>query len=207
MRARLALASAALPCELREIQLRNKPQALLLASPKATVPVLVLPNGEVIEQSLDIMLHALRWHDPAGWLAPEAGALGDMQALIARNDQFFKPALDRSKYPDRYTHDEVAQAATDARTWFDELEALLARTSHVQGSRASLADMAILPFARQFAHIDRDAWAAQPWVHVQAWLQRWMDAPLFAQIMQTYPVWQPDTSGPTLFSTPAQPLL
>ena len=91
MRARLALVYAGLTCELREVQLRSKPRALLDASPKGTVPVLVLAGGRVLEQSLDIMLHALRENDPDGWLAPTGARLSDMLALIARNDGFFKP--------------------------------------------------------------------------------------------------------------------
>ena len=100
MRARLALAHAGLACELREVNLRNKPQALLDASPKGTVPVVVLTDGRVIEQSLEIMLHALNTSDPDGWLAPTQGNLAEMLALIERNDGFFKQALDRCKYPE-----------------------------------------------------------------------------------------------------------
>ena len=99
MRARLALAHAGQACELREINLRAKPQELLQASPKGTVPVLVLQDGRVIEQSLDIMLHALRANDPDGWLAPTQGTLDDMLALIGRNDGFFKQALDAASTP------------------------------------------------------------------------------------------------------------
>ena len=101
MRARLALAVSRQSCELREVVLRNKPVELLQASPKGTVPVLVLPDGTVIEQSLDIMLWALQRNDPQHWLEPPTGTLGDMLGLIADCDSRFKHGLDRYKYPQR----------------------------------------------------------------------------------------------------------
>jgi len=102
MRARLALAASGMVCELREVVLAHKPAALLLASPKGTVPVLVLPNGTVLEQSLDIMLHALRQSDPWQWLPASAQDLSATLALIAQCDGSFKANLDRYKYPNRY---------------------------------------------------------------------------------------------------------
>ena len=197
MRARLALAHAGLACELREINLRDKPQALLDVSPKGTVPVLVLQDGRVIEQSLDIMLHALQANDPDGWLAPTQGTLDEMLPLIARNDSFFKQALDRCKYPERYTAEAVNQAQTDAITWLSELDEQLAETGYLFGLNPSLADMALRPFVRQFARIDEAQWAEQPWPHLQDWLQRWIDSALFAEIMETYPGWVPGSRGPT----------
>ena len=200
MRARLALAHAGLACELREVYLRDKPQALLDASPKGTVPVLVLQGGQVIEQSLEIMLHALQSNDPGGWLTPTHGNLAEMLALIERNDSFFKAALDRCKYPERYTAEAVNQAQTDAITWLAALDAQLAETGYLFGLNPSLADMALRPFVRQFARIDEAQWGEQPWPHLQDWLQRWIDSALFAEIMETYPGWVPGSTGPT-FST------
>ena len=200
MRARLALAHAGLACELREINLRAKPQALLDASPKGTVPVLVLPDDTVIDQSLDIMLHALQSNDPDGWLTPTAGTLDDALALIARNDGFFKQALDRCKYPERHSAEEVNQAQTDALTYLADLNDQLAQTGFLLGRNPSLADMALRPFVRQYARIDEAVWQEQPWPHLQDWLQRWIDSALFAEIMETYPGWVPGTTGP-IFST------
>nr|WP_314709857.1 glutathione S-transferase [uncultured Comamonas sp.] len=200
MRARLALAHAGMACELREINLRAKPQALLDASPKGTVPVLVVQDGQVIEQSLAIMLHALQTNDPDGWLTPTHGTQDDMLALISRNDDFFKQALDRCKYPERYTAEAVNQAQTDAITWLSALDEQLAETGYLYGLNPSLADMALRPFVRQFARIDEAQWAEQPWPHLQDWLQRWIDSALFAEVMETYPGWIPGTKGP-VFST------
>ncbi len=199
IRARLALAYSGLACELREIKLRDKPQAMLEVSPKATVPVLVLADGRVIDQSLDVMLHALRTRDIDGWLQPTDGTEQDMLALIERNDQFFKPALDRSKYPDRYSTGEFEAATAEANEWLGSLNQQLASTGYLFGLNPCLADMALRPFVRQFAHIDRERWAKQPWPHLQAWLQRFLDSALFAEIMEPHAVWVPGTVGPILF--------
>ena len=205
MRARLAIAASGLHCELREVALRSKPADLLAASPKATVPVLVLPGGGVIEQSLEIMHWALAQNDPQGWLA--ADRLPAMQALIAVNDGEFKQHLDRYKYPNRYRHeyagDEQAFAQahrTDAGIWLMQLESQLSgngfgRHPWLFGNAASLADMAILPFFRQFAHTEAVWFDAQPWPLLKAWLVGWETGLLFRQVMEKYPPWQAGEPG------------
>lgn len=203
MRARLAVVHAGLACELREVNLRDKPQALRDASPKATVPVLVLADGSVIEQSLEIMLHALQANDPDGWLQPTAGSLDEMLALITANDQDFKPALDACKYPERHDAATVQAAQQEAQRWMQGLDAQLATSGYLFGQHPSLADMALRPFVRQYARIDEASWADQAWPHLQAWLQRWIDSALFAETMQTHSAWQADSAGPVFGARPA----
>jgi len=201
MRARLALAVSGCRCELREVVLRDKPAAMLQASPKGTVPVLVLREEgtpSVIDQSLDIMLWALSRHDPQQWLVPPQGSLQDMLDLLAQCDGPFKSSLDRYKYPDR--HAGPVQAAEDialfaarhrdlAAQWLAGLESRLAR-GWLFGARPTLADMGILPFVRQFAHVN-DAWfAGMPWPAVRKWLNNWEDSELFAAIMPKFPAWR-----------------
>jgi len=199
IRARLALAHAGIACELREVNLRAKPEALLRASPKGTVPVLVTTDG-VLEQSLEIMLWALRQNDPDGWLAPTEGGEADMLELINDLDTRFKPALDRCKYPERYSAAEVNDAQTDALTWLAALDQQLADSGYLFGQHPSLADMALRPFVRQFARIDEAQWIEQPWPALQAWLQRWIDSALFAEVMETYPGWRDGETGPTFMA-------
>jgi len=203
MRARLALAASGLPFELREVALRSKPAELLAASPKGTVPVLVLPGGEVIAESLEVMLWALRQHDPQGWLEPDGASLADMLALIAECDGAFKQQLDRYKYPNRFAAEADAAGLdrtgfahaqrTEAGHWLAALETRLATKGALFGDRASLADQAVLPLVRQFAHTD-DVWfAAQPWPQLQHWLARFEASTLFASVMRERPaVWQPE---------------
>lgn len=201
MRARLALAVSKQACELREVVLKNKPQALLQASPKGTVPVLVLPDGHVLEQSLDIMLWALAQHDPDGWLSPIEGTRADMLALIAECDGPFKQALDRCKYPNRYPGADVSAAHATAVAWLSALDTRLATRPHLFGHRAALADMAIAPFVRQFAGIDPAWWPAQPWPHLQAWLAHWQASELLESVMHKLPAWVDGTEG-VLFPHP-----
>ena len=195
MRARLALAVSHQVCELREVVLRAKPQGLLQVSPKATVPVLVLPDGTVLEQSLDIMRWALGRNDPAGWLTPSHGDEAGMLTLIAECDGPFKQALDRCKYPSRYPEADGAQARVQAVEWLQGLEARLAGQPFLFGDHAALADMAIAPFVRQFAGIDADWWAAQPWPQLQAWLAQWQAGALFESVMHKLPAWVDGTEG------------
>jgi glutathione S-transferase len=202
MRARLAIAASGLACELREVVLRNKPPDLLAASPKATVPVLVLPDGQVIEQSLEIMLWALRQSDAEGWLAPQPGTLQAMQALVGRHDGVFKPHLDRYKYPNRYPQEHLGDPLRfshdhreAAARWLDELQTRLACHAWLFGPHASLADMALLPFVRQFAHTDAAWFASQPWPHLAAWLAGWESGVLFQRVMEKYPPWQAGEAG------------
>ena len=201
MRARLALAVSGQTCELREVVLRNKPQGLLQVSPKATVPVLVLQGGQVLDQSLDIMRWALARHDPQGWLTPSHGTLADMLALIAECDGPFKQALDRCKYPSRYPEADTAQARMQAEQWLQGLNAKLAGHRFLFGDHATLADMAIAPFVRQFAGIDGLWWDAQPWGHLQAWLAQWQASDLFESVMHKLEAWTDGTEG-VIFAQP-----
>ncbi|WP_027996911.1 glutathione S-transferase [Simplicispira psychrophila] len=188
IRARLALAVAQQPYQLHEVLLRDKPAALLAASPKGTVPVLVLPEGRVLDQSLDIMCWALQRHDPQQWLSPPGATLADMWAWVAQCDGAFKQALDRCKYPQRLPENDPAQARADASEWLLTLETRLADSAYLCGTQAALADVAIFPFVRQFAAIDPPWWHAQPWPHLQRWLQQWLETALFADTMRKHPL-------------------
>lgn len=201
MRARLALSVSGQAHELREVVLRNKPADLLAASPKGTVPVLVLPGGEVLDESLDIMCWALARHDPAQWLSPPGASCDEMANLIAVNDGDFKRHLDRYKYPNRCAGESGGDAAgfalthrTEAALWLAQLDARL-DGGWLLGTQASLADMALLPFVRQFAHTDADWFAAQPWPRLQGWLAAFEGSELIAGVMGKHAAWQPAVEG------------
>lgn len=204
MRARLALLAAGQACELREVVLRDKPQALREASPKATVPVLVQADGLVIDQSLDIMLWALHRNDPLGWLRPDTGDLAGMLALVAENDCEFKPLLDRYKYPQRHGTTDGSAARDAALPHLARLQARLAATPFLFGAHATLADMALAPFVRQFAGVAPDWFAAQPWPQLQGWLRDWQASALFGRCMAQHPRWQPG-AAPVLLGSDGAP--
>ncbi len=198
MRARSAVVASGLVCELREVVLRNKPQALLDASPKATVPVLVDSDGTVIEQSLDIMLWALGHNDPLAWLPSATGDLSAMTGLIAECDGEFKHHLDRYKYPQRYDNTDGRVHREEAASWLLQIESRLAHNSFLLGANQTMADAAIAPFVRQFAHTDLEWFEDQSWPRLQAWLQQWSQSALFERIMGKYPPWTPG-QAPLLF--------
>lgn len=190
MRARLALAESGQQCELREVVLRNKPEAMLQASPKGTVPVLVLPDGSVIAESLDIMLWALRQHDPGHWLDPENETLETMLGLIGQCDDTFKYHLDRYKYPQRYENTQAQTHREAGLEWLQQLESRLSLATYLFGQRPALADLAIMPFVRQFAQTDMNWFASQPIPQVQGWLEAWLASPVFLRIMDKYKPWE-----------------
>lgn len=194
MRARLALVASGQRCELREVALKNKPADMLAASPKGTVPVLVAEDGAVLEQSLDVMLWALRRSDPHGWLQPETGTLQDMLTLVAACDDDFKPQLDRYKYPDRHA-DGGEPARERGGAFLLDLEARLSASPQLAGNHAALADAALMPFVRQFAMVDAAWFGAQPWPRLQAWLSGWTASELFERAMHKYEPWKPGEAG------------
>lgn len=185
MRARLALASAGVTVELREILLRDKAPEFLAASPKGTVPVVVADT--VIEESCNVMLWALGQSDPEGWL--DMPGLGF--DLISECDGPFKTALDRTKYAVRYDDVDVSAERHVAGLFLLKLDRMLDSTSFLFGDRPKMADFAILPFVRQFAHTDLDWWADQPLPNVQRWLEDFKASERFAAIMHKYTPWKP----------------
>lgn len=182
MRARLAIAVSGVRVELREIKLSAKPQAMLEASPKGTVPVVVLPDGGVIEQSLGVMHWALAQHDPEGWLRR------DDAALIARNDGPFKHDLDRYKYPERHGSDAIVHRESGL-AFLADLDSRLAEHGQLCGKERGLADMAVMPFVRQFAATDPIWFANQPLLHLQRWLSAHLESDLFGSVMRKMAPW------------------
>lgn len=187
MRARLAIAASGTRCELREIVLRDKPVAMLMASPKGTVPVLVDTDGTVIDQSLDIMLWALRQRDPQGWLSPQHRVA--MLALIEECDTQFKFHLDRYKYPQRYENTQPEPHRDAGMAWLQGLEVRLEQMPYLFGPEPMLADMAIAPFVRQFVQTNADWFERQPLPQTKRWLKVFLESALFASVMHKYPVW------------------
>lgn len=188
MRARMALYSARTDHEHREVVLRDKPEHLIQISPKATVPVLQLPGGDILEESLDIMFWALKKNDPDNWLGQNAEKA---HKLISRNDGPFKKFLDRYKYPDRFEEEDSCDAREKGLEILKDLNALIEQNGYLNGDSLSLADIAIFPFIRQFAHVDLNWFNHQPLEPLQNWLEVRKKSRLFEKIMFKTPQWQP----------------
>ncbi|MBX2834681.1 MAG: glutathione S-transferase [Micavibrio sp.] len=194
MRARLAIKVSQNTVELREIVLRDKPMHMLEISPKGTVPVLLLPDDSVIDESLDIMLWALSQNDPENWLENSTESLD----LIARNDQEFKPLLDRYKYPARFENVDEQLNYDSARIILQGLNERIASKGYLIDTAPRLADFAIFPFIRQFAHVDRDRFNELPFPALQNWLEMHKQSSLFKSIMPKFKLWTPG-SEPLFF--------
>ncbi len=191
MRARLALLAAGIRCELREVALSQKPHSMLQVSPKGTVPVLVLPDA-VIEQSLDIMLWALKQNDPQSWLPSSATDLDEQLALIKQCDGEFKHHLDRYKYPNRYQLTDGLSDRQAGAAFLTDLNQRLEAHEFLSCDKWGLVDAAIAPFVRQFAHTDPDWFASQPWTRLKTWLNDFENSTPYQQAMHKYKVWHPD---------------
>ena len=196
MRARLGLLFAELPVELREITLKNKPAHMLAISPKGTVPVLQLADGVVIEESRDIMEWALEQQDPQELLNPKTLHQGN--TLIEQNDQEFKHWLDRYKYADRHLEMTQTEYRQKGEAFLQILEELLTKNTYLLGDSVTIADIGIMPFVRQFAHVDRDVFYSLPYPKLQIWLKNWLAHPLFIQAMTKFQPWQ-DGDEPVIF--------
>ncbi len=206
MRARLACALF-LPSqslELREVVLKNKPQELLEISPKATVPVLALEVAQrndksIIDESRDIMLWALEQaalNDSSNKVKAQYLPLHlqlDIDELIDENDGSFKWALDRYKYADRHEESEEHYREM-GEVFLAKLEKLLEKHRYLLAEEMTLADIAVFPFVRQFAHVDKKWFEASPYPKLIQWLNELLESELFKSIMEKYKPWLNDKS-------------
>ena len=172
MRARMAIVRAGLVCEHREVVLRDRPDHMMEISPKGTVPVMLLPSGKVIEESLEIMQYAANW------------TLTDLDNhWVNRNDNEFKFHLDRYKYPNRYGDVDALEQRDLAKKYLDDLDHLLLETLPDE-----LND-ALFPFVRQFANHDREWFDSQQWDNLGRWLANNLSSQEFKICMKKYPQW------------------
>ena len=187
IRARMGLQAADFNPHVREVVLRDKPQELTDVSPKATVPVLTLGDGTIIDESLDILLFALRQNDPLGLLdAYDEKA----QALIAANDTGFKQALNRYKYPSRFPDEDCSDAQGNCRAFFERINDVLIQSDYLNGDVLSVSDLATFPFIRQCAHVDKEWFGALPLPALHRWFHVMRDGDLFLSVMPKLDQWE-----------------
>ena len=190
IRARLAINVGNIKVELREVKLADKPKELIACSPKGTVPVLQLTDGTIIDESKDIMLWALKENDPSNWLVTETVKKQETNRLIDINDNEFKQNLDHYKYADRFPEQTMEYYRQQGEIFLQLLEKKLNETKYLISDTISLADMAILPFIRQFAYVDKDWFDQTDYKKLQAWLNYFLDASIFKKTMEKQPVWE-----------------
>jgi glutathione S-transferase len=193
MRARMALKLANVEVEIREISLREKPAHMLQISPKATVPVLIFPDGKVIDESLEIMLFAFNSaREKNDALQPsiyEASRASLGITLISQNDSEFKIHLDCYKYPERNPNKTQIQHRAGGEVFLQKLENLLQKNVYLHGENFDFADIAIFPFVRQFAAVDANWWESAQYPKLRAWLNDWLNSELFKSVMTKNPTY------------------
>ena len=200
MRARTALYISGQICELREVSLRNKPSEMTNLSTKGTVPVLQLEDGEVLDESLDIMFHFLIQNDPLNWLQSDKPEFEKALALITENDGEFKTNLDRYKYSSRYEEPNPLHYRSEGENFLIVLNKMLKKSKYLFGSTPTLLDYAIFPFIRQFANTDRKWFDSLDYSYLQSWLEHFLASELYDRIMVKYPYWAAG-NDPALFPT------
>lgn len=184
MRARMALRYSGVAVDIVEVSLKAKPAEMLALSSKGTVPVLST-DGRVIDESLDIMRWALAQNDPQDWLLKDdPAAAAQIASLIEQNDQVFKVHLNRYKYAERYPEQPMEVYRAEGEVFLQRLDELLEGHDYLLADHPSLADVALMPFVRQFAHVDREWFAQTPYRRLQDWLQRFLESELFISIMK-----------------------
>lgn len=190
MRARMAIYYSGIKVEIREILLKDKPKQMLEVSSKGTVPVLLKSNGEVVAESREVIMWALKQYDPDNWYAGLCqDQQGEIQFLINRNDNDFKPWLDRYKYSVGYPEHSQEHYRKNAEVYLFDLNSRLSRSKYLIGDAMSVADIAIFPFIRQFAFVDK-AWFDQaPYTYLGDWLNKLLKSELFSAIMDKYDCW------------------
>ena len=186
MRARLSLSYANIHCELREVTLRDKPKQMTDISAKATVPVLQLINGQVLDESYDIIKWAIEQNDPDGWI----DFIPQTDELVKENDGSFKSALDKYKYASRFPEHPAEYYRDLGEVFLKKLDHKLQSSAFLVSQKQTIADITIFPFIRQFAHVDRDWFYSLPYPHLQKWLSTHLESQIFKAIMKKYPVWQ-----------------
>ena len=188
MRARMALRYSGVALQIVEVSLKAKPPDMLALSSKGTVPVLNV-DGRVIDESLQIITWALAQNDPEDWLLKDDPTAQAMTAvLIEDNDSAFKVHLNRYKYAERYPEHPMTHYRAEGEVFLRRLDGLLQQQRYLLADHPSLADIALMPFIRQFAHVDREWFEQTPYRHLQAWLAGMIESALFTAIMAKQPV-------------------
>jgi len=190
MRARIAIYKSKQPILLRDLVLSNKPAEMLTASPKGTVPVVVLPNGTVIEESLEVMLWALMENDPSDLLCQtDHTVLPEILNIIEKFDNEFKSCLEQYKCAKRYKEDNITECREACEKYIAELELCLTQQPFLFSLKESLADIALLPYIRQFARVERQWYLQSPYPKLKQWLNNYLQSSMFTKVMAKYPLW------------------
>jgi glutathione S-transferase len=183
MRARMALKYSGIKVKIHEVSLKDKPASMLKLSPKGQVPVLLINNEKTIDESRDIIAFALSVNDPDGWLSKDKKILTEIEKLITINDNGFKESLDKYKYFTKQQTESLESCRSKGEEFLKILEEKLSENTYLFGNKISYGDVAIFPFIRQFAHVDKTWFYQSPYNNLQKWLDNFLESKLFNDIM------------------------
>ena len=188
MRARMAIHISGQRCELREVLLRDKPPSMLDYSAKGTVPVLILQDGKVIDESLDVIDWALNINDPDDWQRSKDKE--KTKELIKINDGEFKYHLDRYKYSKRYDNEDPEFHRKKCLKFIESINNELNNSKYIFDDNISYADIVLLPFIRQFRIADIEWFDSLPYDNLKKWLSSFLGSSLLNSIMKKYDLWK-----------------
>ena len=188
MRARMAIHISDQRCELREVLLRDKPPSMLQYSAKGTVPVLILQDGKVIDESLDVIDWALNLNDPDDWQRSKDKE--KTKELIKINDGEFKYHLDRYKYSKRYDNEDPELHRKKCLKFIESINNELNNSKYIFDDNISYADIVLLPFIRQFRIADIEWFDSLPYDNLKKWLSSFLNSSLLNSIMKKYDLWK-----------------
>ena len=191
MRARISMYYSKISYEHREILLKERPKKLYQLSPKGTVPVLNLPDGKVIDESLDIMKWSVSVNDPDAWYVNN---IDHQLEIISINDKEFKKWLDRYKYHDRYPEYSVEYYRGKCEKILDNFEKILDSEKFLFSNNISLSDIALLPFVRQFSNVDI-IWFRNRFINLSGWMDELIGMEIFQAMMKKFEIWNPLGEG------------
>ena len=198
IRARWAIKMCGLEVEIREIDLKNKPLELIKNSVSKTVPLLILNNGEVIEESLDIIIWALK--NSKNNLVDKYFKRSYRQKIletIHENDHIFKYHLDRFKYASRFNPNEKEFHFKKSKEFLEKLNITLCQSNKntwLIGDQESIADWSIWPFVRQYK-IACDSQKILDYFDepIEFWYKYFSRHETFKFVMFKYNIWKPSS--------------
>jgi len=195
IRARMAIYVSGQAVQLRDIALSDKPAHMLQVSPKGTVPVLMLQNDKVLEQSLEIMMWAFGQSDPNNYLMSHCpNSRAEMLRLVDLFDTEFKLCLEKYRSAKRYHDESVLAHRLACEHYLQVLEQKLSQHPYLMSDNPSLADLAIVPFIRQLARVERQWYLQSPYPNIRAWLNGYLQSLMFSKVMTKYSLWLAEES-------------
>jgi len=193
LRSRMALSYAGIRCEIREVDLSNPPEEMTVISPNARVPLLILPDGNVIGESMKIMRWALSQNDPDKWWPDNTIRRQSIRNLLDTSNGSFSTALFYYAFHSNYPRRSKEEYRLEGEVFMVELEARLSVSAHLVGEALTLADVAIFPFIYNFARVDQQWFNSCPYPNLRNWVNDFMGSELFRQAMKKNPVWKPQS--------------